>query len=78
MKLTDLEKHLKKHKCEILREGGNHTIYINSTNRKHVPIPRHCEIKNILVKKICKQLGIPDALSSQNNGKKYYENNAIK
>jgi len=59
MRLLDLEKHLKKHGCSIVREGGNHTIYTNHKNRKNVPVPRHREIKNILVNKICKQLEIP-------------------
>ena len=30
MKRRDLLRHLEKHGCELLREGGNHTIYVNS------------------------------------------------
>ena len=59
MRLSDLQKHLRKHGCVILREGGNHTIYSNRKNKKNVPVPRHREIKNALVKSICKQLEIP-------------------
>jgi mRNA interferase HicA len=59
MRLLDFQKHLKKYECTIVREGGNHTIYHNSLNRKNVPVHRHREIKNQLVKKICKQLEIP-------------------
>lgn len=29
MKLRDLDRHLERHGCEMLREGGNHTIYVN-------------------------------------------------
>ena len=29
MKRRDLLRHLEKHGCEFLREGGNHTIYVN-------------------------------------------------
>ncbi|EKD70299.1 MAG: hypothetical protein ACD_46C00576G0006 [uncultured bacterium] len=59
MKLKDLEKHLKTHKCEMKREGGNHTIWENISNKKIASIPRHREIKNNLVRKICKELDIP-------------------
>lgn len=29
MKRGDLIRHLERHGCEFLREGGNHTIYVN-------------------------------------------------
>ena len=29
MKRRDLIRHLEQHGCEFLREGGNHTIYVN-------------------------------------------------
>ena len=32
MKRTDLIRHLEAHGCELLREGGSHTIYINPQN----------------------------------------------
>lgn len=60
MKLIDLEKHLRKHGCLKKREGGNHTIWENVKNRKITSVPRHKEIKEIiLAKQICKQLDIP-------------------
>jgi hypothetical protein len=34
MKRTEFLKHLKKHNCIILRQGANHTIYINLLNKK--------------------------------------------
>ena len=30
----DLLRHLEQHGCEFLREGGNHTVYINRTAKK--------------------------------------------
>ena len=59
MKRIQLLKHLEKYGCEFLREGANHTIYINPDNGKQTAIGRHQELKNIVCQKICKQLGIP-------------------
>ena len=59
MKLKDLVRHLKDHNCELLREGGNHSIYVNPINNQVSAIPRHREINNFLVRKICRDLGIP-------------------
>lgn len=59
MKLSEFDKYLRKNNCSILREGGNHTIYKNSNNLKFTAVPRHKEIKKVLIIKICKQLGIP-------------------
>lgn len=33
MKRLDLIRHLERHGCEFLREGGNHTIYVNGAAR---------------------------------------------
>ena len=59
MKLIDVEKHLRQHECDKVREGGNHTIWKNTKNGKITSVPRHKEIKDLLVKNICKQLDIP-------------------
>ncbi|MGI8787939.1 MAG: type II toxin-antitoxin system HicA family toxin [Pyrinomonadaceae bacterium] len=58
MKRTDLIRHLEKHGCIFIREGGNHTIYKNPLNGKLTSIPRHREVKNFLTKKICDDLGV--------------------
>jgi mRNA interferase HicA len=34
MKRLDLIRHLESHGCEFLREGGNHTIYVNRPGEK--------------------------------------------
>lgn len=59
MKLRDLLKHLHDHGCEFLREGGNHSVYVNRRTRKSSAVPRHREINDFLVNKICKDLEIP-------------------
>ncbi|MFQ5745101.1 MAG: type II toxin-antitoxin system HicA family toxin [Acidobacteriota bacterium] len=59
MKRRDLIRHLEAHGCEFLREGGNHTVYVNRTARKVSTVPRHREINEDLARKICKDLGVP-------------------
>ena len=44
MKRADLVRHLGRHGCELLREGGRHSIYWNPANRKTSAVPRHAEI----------------------------------
>jgi len=59
MKRRDLIRYLETHGCEFLREGGNHTVYVNRAMKKTSTVPRHKEINDFLVYKICKDLGIP-------------------
>jgi len=59
MKLRDLIRHLEKNGCELLREGGNHSVYVNRKTRKATAVPRHREINDFLAAKICKDLEIP-------------------
>jgi mRNA interferase HicA len=59
MKRNDLIRYLQKAGCELLREGGKHSIWWNPTTQAKTTIPRHREIRDILAKKICKDLDIP-------------------
>ncbi|MFH1160913.1 MAG: type II toxin-antitoxin system HicA family toxin [bacterium] len=59
MKRTEFLKHLASHNCTLVREGANHSIFINPINRKQITVGRHQELSNLLCKKICKQLDIP-------------------
>ena len=63
MKRRDLVRHLEGQGCRLLREGGNHTIYLNPATRKTSTLPLHSEINNDLARKICKDLHVrpPDA-----------------
>lgn len=60
MKRRDLLRHLQQHGCQLVREGGRHSIYWNPTAQKTSSVPRHSEINNFLAKKICRDLGIPE------------------
>jgi predicted RNA binding protein YcfA (HicA-like mRNA interferase family) len=46
LKRRELVRHLEVHGCKLLREGGNHTVYVNRAARKSSTIPRHTEINN--------------------------------
>lgn len=59
MKRTDLIRYLEKRGCEFLREGGDHTVFVNRTDKKVSTIPRHREIDENLCRRICKDLGVP-------------------
>ncbi len=59
MKRQDLIRHLELHGCELLREGGKHSLYFNPSNNQTSAIPRHREINDFLVRKICRDLGVP-------------------
>ncbi|MCC6491895.1 MAG: type II toxin-antitoxin system HicA family toxin [Pirellulales bacterium] len=58
MKRHELIRHLERHGCRELREGGNHTVYHNPNSNRVSTIPRHREINGFLVKKICRDLGV--------------------
>lgn len=58
MKRLDLIRHLERHGCALLREGGRHSVYVNRTTRKSSTVPRHREINDYLARKICKDLEI--------------------
>jgi mRNA interferase HicA len=59
MKRRALIGHLIAHGCELVREGGNHSWWGNPANKRRSSVPRHAEINELLVRKICKDLGIP-------------------
>ena len=60
MKRVDLIRHIENHGCEFLREGGNHTIYVNRAAGRSTAIPRHREINDYLARKICRDLEVPE------------------
>jgi mRNA interferase HicA len=62
MKRVDLIRHIERHGCVLLREGGNHTVFVNRAVRKAATVPRHREINDFLARKICRELGIPEAV----------------
>ena len=60
MKQRDVHRHLLAHGCKLLREGGNHTLYYNPANLQASAVPRHREVNDFLVRKICRDLGIAE------------------
>jgi mRNA interferase HicA len=59
MKRRELVRHLTNHGCELLREGGRHSVYWNPATGKTSTVPRHREVQEFLARKICRDLGIP-------------------
>lgn len=59
MKRTEFLRFLRAHGCELLREGGCHSWWINPVLNKRSAIPRHTEIPDVLALKICRDLGLP-------------------
>ncbi len=59
MKRVDLVRHLEAHGCRLLREGGSHSVYVNTTATRTSTVPRHREIDDYLARKICRDLEVP-------------------
>ena len=59
MKRRDLIRHLESHGCYLLREGGEHSIYVNQINNRTSAVPHHREINEYLARRICRDLEIP-------------------
>jgi mRNA interferase HicA len=59
MKRIDVIRFLERYGCKLLREGGNHSVYLNPEAKRVSTVPRHREINENIVRKICKDLQIP-------------------
>ena len=60
MKREGLLRHLRRYGCVLRREGSAHALWENPQTGHMEAVPRHTEIANLLAKKICRKLGIPD------------------
>ena len=60
MKRSALLKHLRRNGCILKREGSSHSLWLNPKTGAVEAVPRHTEIKNLLAKKICRGLSIPE------------------
>jgi len=58
MKREVLLKHLRKNGCYLKREGRSHSLWMNPATGAVEAIPRHKELSDILVRKICNNLSI--------------------
>ena len=59
MKRNVLLRYLKENECILDREGKKHSIFINPITNDWTAVPRHPDIREKTVMKICKELGIP-------------------
>jgi len=56
MKRRELERRLRIAGCYLKREGASHSLWINPKNGMIESVPRHAEIKELLAKKILRNL----------------------
>lgn len=59
IKRRDLERHLRAHGCEPLREGGKHSVWRHAASGRTSTLPRHAEIPRGTARAICRQLDVP-------------------
>jgi predicted RNA binding protein YcfA (HicA-like mRNA interferase family) len=59
VKRRELIRHLLQNGCELLREGANHSIFVNRNAGRTSAVPRHSEINDGLARKICRDLAVP-------------------
>jgi predicted RNA binding protein YcfA (HicA-like mRNA interferase family) len=55
---ADLERHLRRHGCELKRHGGSHDVWTNPATGKQSTVPRHREMPATTARVICDQLGV--------------------
>jgi mRNA interferase HicA len=60
MKTDGLLRHLRRYGCVLRREGSEHSLWENPQTGHMEAVPRHKEVANLLAKKICRKLGIPE------------------
>jgi hypothetical protein len=59
MKRQALLRHLRRHGCVLKREGASNSLWENPRTGHVEAVPRHIEIPNLLGKKICRSLSVP-------------------
>jgi mRNA interferase HicA len=60
VKRGGLLRHLRKHGCVLKREGGSHSLWTNPATGGVEAVPRHTEISDVLARKICRGLSLPE------------------
>jgi mRNA interferase HicA len=60
MNREGLLRHPRRHGCVLRREGGEHALWENLQTGHAEAVPRHGEIADLLAKRICRKLSIPD------------------
>jgi mRNA interferase HicA len=60
MKTGALLRHLRFHGCVLKREGRSHSLWTNPRTGQLEAVPRHTEIPDVLARKICRGLSVPE------------------
>ena len=60
MKREGLLRHLRRYGCVLRREVKEHALWENPQTSHAEAVPLHAEIANVLAKRICRRLSIPD------------------
>ena len=60
MRREALLRHLRRNGCFLKREGSAHSLWCNPQTGRVEAVPRHPEIANLLARKICRNLSIPE------------------
>ena len=60
MKRTALLRHLRRFGCILKREGRSHSLWTNPATGGMEAITRHAEVVDILARKICRGLSVPE------------------
>jgi mRNA interferase HicA len=60
VKRSTLLAHLRKHGCYLKREGHKHSLWANPATGAVEAVPRHTEVPDLLARKICRGLGVPE------------------
>jgi len=60
VKRGDLLRHLRKHGCHLKRGGRSHSLWINPVTGAVEAVPRHTEIADVLARKVCRGLSVPE------------------
>jgi len=55
-----LLRHLRRYGCYLKREGSAHSLWCNPATGAVEAVPRHSEVSNRLVTKICRNLSVPE------------------
>lgn len=58
-KVQELERHLRRCGCVLVREGGSHSVWHNPVSGARSTVPRHREIPRTTARAVCKQLDVP-------------------
>lgn len=60
MKRNALLRYLRTNGCILKREGRSHSLWTNPQAGATEAVPRHTEIADVLARKICRGLSVPE------------------